>query len=216
MPMRTASSTLISIPEVPAAMLDGEHEINTAWQQFRQSAITANQNGFEFGCVCRDWRDRYRKQGSRKGEGFEAVLEKLKIPKTSAYRWITRYEEKHGLRTTWHEVENQTRKDSEPCQRKNPTEPVSEVAASSCHVAENLPEEAEVGEPEEQTSNYEPDGKRPVRVQLMLTSTEEAEWEKAIDRLRTDEEDLLTTVIFEAVVDAARQRVPMLEAEVVQ
>jgi hypothetical protein len=54
--------------------------------------------------VCYEWRTEYKAQGSRKGKGFDHLLGTIGIPKTTAYRWIQRYEMKNGLRAKGNEV----------------------------------------------------------------------------------------------------------------
>jgi hypothetical protein len=79
-------------------------ELDCAWQQYRQSTIRHYKNGLSFGSVCYEWRARYKAQGSRRGLGFDHVLEQLCIPKTTAYRWIKRFEAKCAFRDGRNEV----------------------------------------------------------------------------------------------------------------
>ncbi len=97
-----------SDPEGPIA----KKEIGSAWIQYRQSTIKCFRDGIEFGRVCHQWQIRYRAQGSRRGKGFERVLSELNIPKSTAYRWIKRYETKKGLRPTRHEVRAKEKRSS--------------------------------------------------------------------------------------------------------
>jgi hypothetical protein len=90
--------------------LQAKREIKCAWEQYKQSTIKRFTDGLEFGRLCYEWQARYKSQGSRKGKGFEHVLEQLAIPKTTAYRWIKRYETRIGLRATRNEVENGLRR----------------------------------------------------------------------------------------------------------
>jgi hypothetical protein len=80
------------------------YEIGNAWAQYTQSTVKRYRDGLDFGGVCREWQAAFRAQGSRTGQGFENTLERLNIPKTTAYRWIKRYEIKMRLRTAWNEV----------------------------------------------------------------------------------------------------------------
>jgi hypothetical protein len=82
-----------------------KREITVAWEQYRESTIRHYKDGFAFGRVCYEWRSAYTAQGSRSGKGFNRLLAELAIPKTTAYRWIRRYELKNGLRTKRNEVE---------------------------------------------------------------------------------------------------------------
>jgi hypothetical protein len=86
--------------DVPVA----KQEIASAWDRYRQSAIKHFKDGIEFGRTCHQWQVRYKAQGSRSGRGFEHLLQELGIPKTTAYRWIKRYEMKYALRADRHEV----------------------------------------------------------------------------------------------------------------
>jgi hypothetical protein len=79
-------------------------DISSAWHQYRESAIRHVRHGIAFGRVCYEWRQKYRAQGSRKGNGFERLLEYLRIPKTTAYRWMQQYELRAELRIDQCEV----------------------------------------------------------------------------------------------------------------
>jgi hypothetical protein len=83
-----------------------KREVSTAWEQYKQSTIKRFKDGLEFGRACHEWQAKFKAQGSHNGEGFEHLLEHLGIPKTTAYRWIKRYEAKIGLRATRNEVEH--------------------------------------------------------------------------------------------------------------
>jgi hypothetical protein len=83
-----------------------QREIAAAWEWYRQSAIKHYRDGLEFGRICYQWQIRYKAQGSRKGKGFEHLLQGLNIPKTTAYRWIKRYEIKCEHRANRHDVDS--------------------------------------------------------------------------------------------------------------
>jgi hypothetical protein len=85
-----------------------KREINIAWEQYRQSTIKRFKDGLEFGRACHEWQAQYKAQGSRSGKGFEHLLEQLAIPKTTAYRWIRRYEMSVALRANRNEVKDST------------------------------------------------------------------------------------------------------------
>ena len=80
------------------------HSLTVAWASYQQSTIQHFRQGLDFGRVCYEWRSKYKAQGSRKGRGFYRLLETVGIPKTTAYRWIRRYELKNGLRARRNEV----------------------------------------------------------------------------------------------------------------
>lgn len=81
-----------------------DREIGNAWAQYRRSTVKHYRDGLEFGKVCCEWQNAFRAQGSRTGQGFERTLERLNIPKTTAYRWIRRYKIKMTLRVETNEV----------------------------------------------------------------------------------------------------------------
>lgn len=92
----------------PAGPIDpatAKRDIGVAWEKYKESTIRHYKDGVEFGRVCYEWRTAYKAQGSRSGKGFNRLLAELAIPKTTAYRWVRRYELKHGLRAKRNEVE---------------------------------------------------------------------------------------------------------------
>jgi hypothetical protein len=99
-PPESVSSSLQVLPDLALA----KREMCTAWEQYKQSTIKRFKDGLDFGRACHEWQAKYKAQGSRNGKGFEHLLEELAIPKTTAYRWIGRYEMKNGLRSMWNEV----------------------------------------------------------------------------------------------------------------
>jgi hypothetical protein len=96
-------------PAGPIDSLAAKREISVAWEQYKESTIRHYKDGFQFGRVCYAWRSAYTAQGSRSGKGFNRLLAELAIPKTTAYRWITRYELKNGLRAKRNEVDGKHR-----------------------------------------------------------------------------------------------------------
>ena len=89
-------------PEIDIAA--ARHSLTVAWASYRQSTIRHFRQGLDFGRVCYEWRTKYKAQASRKGKGFNHLLGTIGIPKTTAYRWIRRYEMKNGLRAERNEV----------------------------------------------------------------------------------------------------------------
>ena len=89
-------------PEIDIAA--ARHSLAVAWVSYQQSTIRHFRQGLDFGRVCYEWRTKYKAQGSRKGKGFNHLLGAIRIPKTTAYRWIGRYEMKNGLRAKRNEV----------------------------------------------------------------------------------------------------------------
>ena len=88
----------------PSDFAAAEKELSLAWDNYRESMMTWKAAGLEFGAVCHQWQARYKSQGSRNGKGFERLLASLQIPKSTAYRWIKRYEIRYELRANRHEV----------------------------------------------------------------------------------------------------------------
>lgn len=84
------------------------NELAGAWKLYQQSTIRRFNDGLALGRACCKWRDEYRAQGSRHGTGFEALLRTIGIPKTTAYRWIKRYQMRARLRSARHEVHQGT------------------------------------------------------------------------------------------------------------
>ena len=91
------------------------HSLTVAWASYRQSTIQHFRQGLDFGRVCYEWRTKYKAQGSRKGKGFDNLLGTIGIPKTTAYRWIHRYEMKNGLRTKRNEVGDANQRNNANC-----------------------------------------------------------------------------------------------------
>jgi len=61
-------------------------EIKSAWQKTEKYNL-------EFGKVCCEWRDKFRARGFRKrGDGVVPILEELRIPTSTAYFWMNKYE----------------------------------------------------------------------------------------------------------------------------
>jgi hypothetical protein len=96
----------VAKPDLGLDVSAAKHELNVAWVLYKQSTILHYKEGLDFGRVCYEWRARFKAQGSRTGQGFDHLLEKIGIPKTTAYRWIRHYEVKNGLRARRNEVGN--------------------------------------------------------------------------------------------------------------
>ena len=89
---------LVTVPHSQVVdIVAARHWLSVAWTSYRQSTIQHYLQGLEFGRVCHEWRAQYKAQGSRKGKGFDHLLETMGIPRTTAYRWIRCYEIKNGL-----------------------------------------------------------------------------------------------------------------------
>ncbi len=67
--------------------------------------------GMAFGRMCYQLQQDHKAQG-KAGEGFEAFLKELGIPKTTAYRWIRKHK-KRELSATRHEVESERKRRKE-------------------------------------------------------------------------------------------------------
>src|SRR5580658_8683048 len=82
-----ASSSTMTMKEQALA------EIKAAWQKIEK-------HNLEFGRVCCEWRDRLKAKGFRKeGDGVCTTLDKLSIPRSTAYFWMNKYEISIGART---------------------------------------------------------------------------------------------------------------------
>jgi hypothetical protein len=97
------------------------HSLSVAWNSYRRSTIRHYAEGLEFGRVCYEWRTTYKAQGSRTGKGFDHLLGTIGIPKTTAYRWLRRYELRHGLRATRNEVRRAQHDEVDTYGAKRPT-----------------------------------------------------------------------------------------------
>ena len=102
--MSMIATSRVEEPCHDVAVWTAKQEIANAWDRYRQSVIKHFKDGLEFGRACHQWQAKYKAQGSRSGKGFEQLLAELEIPKTTAYRWIRRYEVKYRLRADRHEV----------------------------------------------------------------------------------------------------------------
>lgn len=99
---------------IPNVAGPSEHELKQAYQRLIEANDAHRQRGLDFGKLCYQLREQHSNQGSRKNQGFEAVLNRLAIKKTTAYRWIKKYELKHGLRATRYEVNGKQQKQTKP------------------------------------------------------------------------------------------------------
>ena len=85
-------------PKEPAIdVAAARHSLIAAWASYRQSTIQHFRQGLDFGLGCYEWRTKYKAQGSHKGKRFDHLLGTIGIPKTTAYRWIQRYEMKSEM-----------------------------------------------------------------------------------------------------------------------
>jgi hypothetical protein len=75
----------------PADPPIAEFEIRQAWEKYQ----TLEHHGLAFGKVCYEWRA--KSEVVQGGTTFRKTLDKLGIPKSTAYYWISRYEESAAL-----------------------------------------------------------------------------------------------------------------------
>jgi hypothetical protein len=66
-----------------------------AGQNLKQATQDRKRTGEELGRVLLKWHTEYKQQGSRTGEGFEALLKRLGIPKKTAYRRMHKADPKY-------------------------------------------------------------------------------------------------------------------------
>jgi hypothetical protein len=107
------TETVQSVFEAHAGMfsnaeLPTEAQLQNAYLELRRAIHLRLQCGIEFGHMCYQLQQRHRRRG-KEGQGFDALLARLNIKKTTAYRWIRKYK-KRELSATGHEVENQHKK----------------------------------------------------------------------------------------------------------
>ena len=112
---------LVLDKQVALDVAAARHSLSVAWTSYRQSTMLHYTQALDFGHVCHEWRAKYKAQGSRKGNGFDHLLETIGIPKTTAYRWIHRYEVKNGLRAKRNEVGDAHRNWNDNVRSKKPT-----------------------------------------------------------------------------------------------
>jgi hypothetical protein len=101
--MGTATRTMIdmkaaTIGEIKSASvipitvnieLAAEQEITPLFQSYQKAGKDQKQASEQLGRSLLRWRDQYKAQGQA-GDGFKALLERLNIPRATAYRLITR------------------------------------------------------------------------------------------------------------------------------
>ena len=71
-----------------------ENEIRCAWHQYQR----VEKYGLAFGRVLFECQQKFSKQGSRTGLGLRPMLDKVGIPHSTAYWWISRYKDYAGLK----------------------------------------------------------------------------------------------------------------------
>jgi hypothetical protein len=98
------AGNIVTLPVMPEGRSTGpvstetkldraEAEIGAAWKQ-------TDKHGLHFGEVCYKWRNEFKSKGGAgsKGTGLVQVLDRLEIPRSTAYWWIERYEIAAGIR----------------------------------------------------------------------------------------------------------------------
>ena len=100
------TSTLPQERERPAS------EIKVAWDIYQSAK---SKHGLDFGKICYEWREKFKSRAGRtsKGEGIIPILEQFKIPVSTAYHWIIKYEKSIGLRP-WTPDQEKRKNRSEP------------------------------------------------------------------------------------------------------
>jgi hypothetical protein len=79
----SAHATAPIIPEVEAI-----REIQPLYAAYQKTDTDRQSAGMELGRSLLRWREQYKAQGSRSGKGFNTLLDRLEIPKATAYRWM--------------------------------------------------------------------------------------------------------------------------------
>lgn len=130
----------MTVAVVRQAPSKAEQNIAAAWKAYRET----EKYGLRFGKVCCEWRDEFGAQGSRTGGGLRPILDKVGIPKSTAYWWMEQYEISIGVKkrldvhyssesddwTTPPEIIERTQKtlgqiDLDPCSPEVPTIPAA-------------------------------------------------------------------------------------------
>jgi hypothetical protein len=128
-------------------------EIRTAWRKCR----SLERYGLSFGRTCYKWQQKFAEQGQRvEGRGVSPILDKLKIPKSTAYFWIKRYKISVGL-----EPEPELDRELE---LQEPSIQIVELAEEAEETSEETSEitvEDIVPEPEEEEPAPEPEAEEP-------------------------------------------------------
>jgi hypothetical protein len=65
-------------------------EIAPLFEEYQQHEAQRDRYGMELGRLLLKWHGIYKAQGSRDGGGFRALLERVTIPRSVAYRWMKR------------------------------------------------------------------------------------------------------------------------------
>jgi hypothetical protein len=90
-------TTLTLTQPLPAERenVEAEVEIRAAWDAYRKT----EKLGLDFGAICYLWQQKFVTKGGvgNKGKGIRLILDKLNIPKSTAYYWMKRYKWDAGL-----------------------------------------------------------------------------------------------------------------------
>ena len=94
----------------PSEIGEFEQELQSAWNAYQKMT---EKHGLELGRVCHELRVKFKAQG-KKGQGLRPILDKVGIPRSTAYWWMERYEINAGLR----EAKDQVRTEDEIADQK--------------------------------------------------------------------------------------------------
>jgi hypothetical protein len=103
LPTKPVHSIVAGSPDLCQAQTGSQYYVGTVQTKYDKALLKM---GLEFGRACQEWQAKFKAQHSRSGISFEHLLEHLEIPKTTAYRWMQRYEAKIGFLASSNEVEH--------------------------------------------------------------------------------------------------------------
>jgi len=105
---QVASNVSTQVPFPTHNTLPTKEQLKAAYAALMEANREHTKRGLEFGRMCYELQQHHRRRGVE-GQGFEPLLDRLNIKKTTAYRWIRKYK-RHQLSATWHEVQSQRKR----------------------------------------------------------------------------------------------------------
>jgi chemotaxis protein histidine kinase CheA len=114
-----------------------EQNIKSLWTALRVAEGQLEKRGLPFGQALYEYREKHSAQGRRtdlnivlnetRFETFEEFCDRLSIVRSTAYRWIAKYEESIGTRLL--------KSDSDKCPSENEVEPIAQRGTASKDVS---------------------------------------------------------------------------------
>jgi hypothetical protein len=87
--------------------------VRATWDALCVSEKITNKRGLDFGRALYDLRDSLKSEVVSGGTTFDRTLSEFSIPHSTAYRWLTRYEEESGKRPKSVQQADDTQADSQ-------------------------------------------------------------------------------------------------------